>query len=572
MLAPQALNRRRLPVFFKLVGNAVGQAIMMVMLAHLVKYAFNHFVKFGEPRHAEEILRVGLGLALAALSIAWLRYRERVDAERMGQDYAAEIRIAIYDHLAALPPRVLQKRSHGGMAMRFVGDLVSLRRWVSLGLARLTVAGIVTGATLLALAFLDWRLSLAIGAVLFSGAAATMMLGRTLKSATEESRKRLTRIAANVNEKIATMAVVQIFGQMARERKRLVRQGRDLQHAMVERAKVAGEIAAVSEITSVLATAMVLLLGTMEVSNGHASPGTVVAAMAIISLLVQPLRDMSRIQEYRSGFKVSLQKIQEFLDTSSTVAEIAGAPALAVAEGRLEFDNVSVGGALKGFTAAAEAGSVVAVVGPNGAGKSTLLMLAARLLDPEEGAVRIDGQHLAMHSLSSIRQSIGMVGADLPLLRGTVEKNLRYRWPDAPDEELERVCRLCGIDELLFELPRGVQTRIAEGGLGLSAGQRQRISLARALLGSPRLLLLDEADANLDPQAASVIDRVIKNYPGTVLLVTHRQDRMASADVVWHMDSGRMVAQGKYDDLMKGSMRTAEFLGKGRVIFLKELM
>ncbi|HQT26650.1 MAG TPA: ABC transporter ATP-binding protein, partial [Burkholderiales bacterium] len=484
---------------------------MMVAMAHLVKYGFNHFIRSGQHHHAGDLVRVALGLAAAAAAIAWLRYRERVDAERMGQDYAAEIRIVIYDHLAALPPRVLQRRSHGGMAMRFVGDLVSLRRWVSLGLARLTVASIVTGGTLLALAFLDWTLSLSIGIVLLSGAAATMTLGRRLKSATEESRKRLTRIAANVNEKIATMAVVQIFGQMSRERKRLVRQGRNLQYAMVERARVAGEIAAVSEITSVLATAMVLLLGTMEVSSGRASSGTIVAAMAIISLLVQPLRDMSRIQEYRSGFKVSLHKIQQFLDTPSTVQEMPGAPPLEIAAGSIEFDNVTVGGALKGVTAAAEAGSVVAIVGPNGAGKSTLLMLAARLLDPEDGCVRIDGQQLQQHNLASIRKSIGMVGADLPLLRGTIEMNLRYRWPDAPDEEVARVCRLCGIDELLLELPKGDQTRIAEGGLGLSAGQRQRISLARALLGSPRLLLLDEADSNLDPQAASVIDRVLKD-------------------------------------------------------------
>lgn len=574
MQAPRALNGRRLPILLRLVGNAIGQAFMTVAMAHWVRYGFDHFIKSPHPLNITSLARVGLGLAVAAGVIAWLKYRERVDAERMGQDYAAEVRIVIYDHLSALPPRVLQKRSRGGVAMRFVGDLVSLRRWVSLGLARLAVAAVVTGGTLVALAFVDGMLSLAIGIVLLSGAAATVFLGRSLKSATEESRRRLTRIAANVNEKIASMAVVQIFGQMARERKRLVRQGRDLQNAMVDRARVAGKIAAVSEITSVVATAMVLLLGTLEVSRGQTSPGTVVAAMAIISLLIQPLRDMSRVQEYWSGFKVSLQKIQEFLDTPSTVSEIPGAPDLAVRAGTLEFDNVAVEGALNGLTAVAEAGSVVAIVGPNGAGKSTLLALAARLLDPVNGAIRIDGQDLAACSLESVRRSIGMVGADLPLLRGTVEKNLRYRWPGAPDEELARVSRLCGIDELLADLPRGAQTKIAEGGLNLSAGQRQRISLARALLGSPPLLLLDEADANLDPQAASVIDRVLDDYPGTVLLVTHRQDRMTSADIIWHMDSGCLIAQGAYPDLMRDSKRTAEFLGqnRGTVTYLKEFM
>ncbi len=565
MPAPKALNSRRLPILVRLIANAFGQAAMTIATAYLVRYGFDHLIKRQHLDTLEPLLLIGLGLAIAAAMIAWLRLIERIDAERMGQDYALEVRMVLYDHLAALPPRALQSRSRGGMALRFVGDLVSLRRWVSLGIARLAVAGVVTSGTLIALSFLDGLLALDIGLVLILGAVATLALSSSLKLATQESRRRLSHIAANVNEKIASIAVVQIFGQMARERRRLVKQGRHFQDAMIERAKIAGKVTAVAEITAAAATGTILLLGAWEVSRGDASPGTVVAAMAIIGLLVHPLRDMGRIQEYWYGSKVSLRKIEEFLGTPSTVNEIRGAPDLETGSGRLEFEHVSAQDALKDVSAVAEAGSVIAIVGPNGAGKSTLLSLAARMMAPTQGMVRLDGQDLAAHSLASVRNAIGMVGSELPLLRGTIEKNLLYRRPDAPQQDIERIWKLCGINELLADLPKGAQTRISEGGVGLSVGQRQRIALARALLGNPRLLLLDEADSNLDPQAASVIDRVLDSYTGTVLLVTHRLDRMASADAIWHMESGRLVAQGPYSTLVAGNGPTNEFLKPGKV-------
>ncbi len=565
MPAPKALNRRRLPILIRLMANALGQAAMTVATAHLVRYGFDHLIGRQHLDSFEPLMLVGLGLAFAAATMAWLRLIERVDAERMGQDYALEVRMVLYDHLAALPPRALQSRSRGGMALRFVGDLVSLRRWVSLGVARLTVACVVSMGTLVALAFLDGWLALDIGVVLVLGAVVTLTLSNSLKLATQESRRRLSHIAANVNEKIASIAVVQIFGQMARERKRLVKQGRYFHDAMIGRAKIAGKVTAVTEITAAAATGSILLLGAWEVSRGEASPGTVVAAMAIIGLLVHPLRDMGRIQEYWYGSKVSLQKIQDFLDTPSSITVIKGAPDLGSGPGMLEFEHVSVSGALEDVCAVVEARSVVAIVGPNGAGKSTLISLAARMMDPDQGVIRIDGQDIAAHSLSSVRSAIGMVSADLPLLRGSIEKNLLYRWPDAPLQEVERIWKLCGIDELLAALPKGAETRISEGGIGLSVGQRQRIALARALLGNPHLLLLDEADANLDPQAASVIDRVLDSYTGTVLLVTHRLDRLASADAIWHMHSGRLVAQGPYSELVAGNGPTTEFLKPGRM-------
>lgn len=554
---PEVLKGERRGLLGRLILNGLAQAAAAVATAWLVKWTFDHMLNTQSSIDITDLVIAGAGLVCAALAIAWLRMRERIDAEWLGQHYATEVRLVLYDRLSACAPRAFQKRSHGGVALRFVGDMTSLRRWVSLGLARLTVAGIMTIGALTALALLNWPLALTISVILLIGFALAFKLGGALYAATKESRRRLSHLAANVNEKVATMAVVQVFGQTSRERDRMARQTLRLQYSMISKARAAGHILAVTEATAALATAAALMIGVIEVTSGTASAGTVVAALSIIGILIPPLRDLGRVPEYWHGAQVSREKLIEFLDTPSLVQEIPDAPHLQQQHGKLEFDAVSVAGGVSQFSATLEAGTVVALVGPNGAGKSTLLSLAARLVDPDQGAIRLDDQILAEHSLASIRRAIGMAGPDFPLLRGTIEKNLLYRWPDAPIEEIERIQQLCAIDDIIATLPAGLKSRIAEGGAGLSVGQRQRIALARALLGNPALLLLDEVDANLDPKSSLIVDRVLKEYSGTVLQVTHRLEHVRSADVIWYLEQGRLIESGPPAKLLNGDGPTA---------------
>lgn len=441
--------------------------------------------------------------------------------------------------------------------LRFVGDLTALRQWVSLGLARLTVAMTTTVASLAALSFVSIPLALTVGLVLAIGGLSSLKLGKRMQSVAQESRRRLSNLAANINEKVASIAVVQVFGQSQREKKRIARQSRRLEKAMIDRAMVAGQLRGITEGTAAIASGAALVVGALEVSAGRTSPGTVVAAMTIVGLLVPPLRDLGRVQEYWHNSRVALQKVKQFLKTPSLVTEKSNAPELKSGTGRLEFDCVSLEGSLHKVSAIAQPGQIVALVGPNGAGKSTLISLAARLIDPDEGVIRLDGQDLSQHSLQSVRRAIGMAGPDLPLLRGTIAKNLRYRWRDAPIEEITRVWQLCGIDQVLAELSQGEETKVSEGGKSLSAGQRQRIALARSILGNPALLLLDEVDANLDAQATAVVDRVLAEHNGTVLIITHRKERLISADVIWYLENGRLIETGSPDVLLNSDSLTA---------------
>jgi len=265
----------------------------------------------------------------------------------------------------------------------------------------------------------------------------------------------------------------------------------------------------------------------------------------VTGVAAAPLRDLGRVEEYRHNARVATEKLRQFLAGAGRLVEPSAARDLEPGPGRLELVDVAVlGGALNGVSVTAAPGQTIAIVGPNGAGKSSLLAIAARLVDPDRGRVLLDGQDLTACRISSVRRAIGIFGPELPLLRGTILRNLTYRSRDAPHDEVDRVVELCGVDALLARLPDGERTRIREGGVGLSLGERTRIALARALLGSPRLLLLDEADANLDPASVRIVDRILAAHGGTALVVTHRRERFVAADAIWHLDAGVLVESG----------------------------
>ncbi len=541
MNLPPIIKGPRISIFVRLLANGLAQAFVTIATILLIRLAFDHLITTSQAGELNLILWIGSGLIVTAVCMGWLCMMERVDAERMGQSYIHQVRMTLFKHLSTLAPRVLQRRSRGAIVLRFIGDLGALRRWVSLGLVRVSVAGLTTFSALLALSVINWRLSIVVTAVLGFGALYALRLGRYMRETVKESRRRRSYLAANVNEKVATMAVVQVFGQSDREQRRIKRQSGRLRDALVARAGKIGLMRGITQSVTALASGAALLLGASEVASGRATPGTVVAAMSIVGFLVPALRDLGRVYEYWQEAGVSSIKLTDFLETPSLVQEAPDAPDLKPGPGRLQFDGVSLSTTIRDVSVMAEPGKLIAITGPNGAGKSTLISLTARLIDPDEGRILLDGQDLAEHSLSSVRRAISMVSPDLPLLRGTVKKNLLYRWPEAPAEEINRINTLCGIDEILTELPEGDQTRVTEGGGNLSLGQRQRIALARALLGNPSVLLLDEADVHLDLEAGRALGRILDEYTGTILWVTHNRDHLTDADFIWCIEAGRLI-------------------------------
>ncbi len=557
MPVPKMLNSGRKQIFRKLVAIGFMQALLTVVSALLISFLFDQWIAGGSGGFGANAWGVAVALLLTTCGGALLRYAERVNAERLGQAYTYEVRLALYDQLVDIAPWTLQKRSRGGHLLRFIGDLTALRQWLSQGLAVLTVALITSTVAILALALINPVLASTVGVVLLFGAGTAIASGRKLHDRIKESRNRRARIAANVNEKIAFLPVVQVFNQIKRERNVLAGQSLRLKQAMIERAKVIGRLRGITEATNGIATLCVLLVGAYEVSRGHATPGMVVASMSVLGMLLPSFRSLGRIYEFWHGYRVSFNRIESFMATPELIIDKRGTKKLKVTKGEIRFKEVRLGNVFTNLNGTVPGGTKLALVGPNGAGKSTLIDMIGRLVEPDSGSVYIDGQNIERCKLASLRRAIGIVSPDLPLLRGTIERNLRYRKRRATEEELARVCRLCGVDQVVLELPDGLGTRVVDGGANLSLGQRQRIALARALLGKPKILLLDEADANLDQKSKTLLDDILGDFKGTVIMVTHQLERVIKADLIWHLDNGQIIESGPPDALLQGSGPTA---------------
>ncbi len=551
---PSVVGQGRWRHLLALVANGAAQAAAAVVVAGATEAGFD---RLGGPLDPWAVAAVAGALLLATAALAHLRARERVVAERLGQAYVHEVRLGLYDRLAATSARRLHHVANGSIGLRFVGDLSTLRRWVSLGLARLVVAGTTVLTTLTVLWLVEPTLAVVSGLAVAAGAAVAFIQAPALRGAEREARRRRSRLAGRMTELVASVAVVQANGAVDRERRRVRRLSRRLEAAMIDRAQHLGRLTALAESTTGVASGGVLVAGLV---SGLAAP-RVAGAMVIVGLLVPQLRGLARVHEYHQGARVAGDAIDRFhrrptgLDRSDTLVPLPDGP------GSVSLCDAGLDGIVDGLSADIPGGATVAVVGPNGAGKSTLLSLLGRLADPTSGAVLLDGVDLRRLDDDDLRAAVAMAGPDLPLLRGSLHRNLTYRCRNADAEAVTDVLARCDLLPFVFGLADGLDTRVGEQGLTLSSGQRQRVQLARALLGRPRLLLLDEADANLDPATSAVVRRVVAERTETTVVVTHRLETVLTADIVWHLDGGRLIEVGAPGPLLAGDGPTAVLFG-----------
>jgi len=537
---PRLLGGIRKGLVLKLVANGLAQSlasVLFVLTLHaMVDSATSQAAIAPTPWMA-------WSLGLMVLVLGWLRVLAQRQGEELGQDYVHRVRLRLFRHLCTMSNRTHQRRSQGGTLLRFIGDLSALRQWISLGLARLCVASITALGTLFALVWVSPRLSLAVTLVLLGGSIATLLLGKPLQQAVLESRRQRSRLASQVSEKTSNIGVIQVHGQEDRERRVISRYSKRLKAAMIGRAVSMGHLRAAIQVTAMLSIALAVLLGSQGVAAGVMGASEIVAAMAVVGMLIPPIRDLGRVYEYWRRASVSIEKLEQFLSSKPEVLDVEGAKPLRLGQGRIQLHCLSSAGVLNETSIDIPGGSLVAILGANGSGKSTLLALLDRQLEPDSGTIFIDGQDIQGVTLKSLRHAVSILGPDLPLMRGSVRRNLCYRNPRASEDDQWAALRMAGAAELVQALPRGLDTRLSSRATNFSVGERQRLALARAVLGKPRILLLDELDANLDEESKDFFRTMIQSYPGTVLMATHDSELARIADISFTLVDGRLQTQ-----------------------------
>jgi ABC-type multidrug transport system fused ATPase/permease subunit len=300
----------------------------------------------------------------------------------------------------------------------------------------------------------------------------------------------------------------------------------------------------------------VLAVGAWLHDGGSLTPGTLIAAVGVLSLVFQPLQELSEIYGQLQAAAAAMEKISSVLDAEPELRERPGAERLERIDGAIDFDRVSfaygAADVLHGIELHVPAGGCVALVGESGGGKSTMAKLLGRFYDPREGSVRVDGRDLRDVELETYRRRLGVVLQDPFLFSGTIADNIRFARPDATDEEVLAVAEAVGVARVAARLEGGLDHQVREGGAGLSAGERQLISIARALLADPRILILDEATSNIDRPTEILIERALDRLlrGRTSIIIAHRLSTVRRADEILVVDHGRIVQRGTERSLL----------------------
>ncbi|TML77375.1 MAG: ABC transporter ATP-binding protein [Actinobacteria bacterium] len=530
-------------------GNAAAQTGGWL----LVRDAIDNGIVAGDKRHLTIIVAIYLVVAAAGwLLQAWLIR----GLAAIGQAIVIGLRRNLFDHLTNLSLRYFSQQKAGWIIARLTSDVDAVSDVLSQGMPTLVSNVILLPAAVIALLIADWRLGLISFAVLPPALILSRWFQRVSHAANVEQRNRIAAVTAQIAESVAGMAIVQAFNRERRFQAEFdaLNDANRAQSTYVQ--KIFSVFFPSIEFLGVLAMGTVLYFGSHLYQSGTLTIGTLITAIYLLQLVFQPLQELSDVYGQLQSAGAAMVKIASILDEEPEIRDRPGAEPLPRLEGDLDIDSVVFAygkdPVLHEISFHMAPGSCFALVGESGHGKSTLARLIGRHYDPDEGAVRVDGHDLRDVQLRSYRRQLGVVLQDPFLFSGTIGSNIRFAKPDATDEEVEAAAAAVGVDRVAARLSGGLEHEVREGGAGLSSGERQLISIARALLADPRILVLDEATSNIDRPTEVLIeqalDRLLRGR--TSIIIAHRLSTVRRADEILVVENGQIIQRGTERELL----------------------
>jgi ABC-type multidrug transport system fused ATPase/permease subunit len=501
--------------------------------------------------------RWGAIFVVLALLSAGFYYMQLAAAGWIGHRLLLRLRTEMFAHLQKLSLKFYDNNEVGRVMSRVTSDVTSMQELMTTGF--LTIFGdfIGIGISIAFLLYFDWRLALVTFSVVPVLAIAMAIWQTYSRRAFVQVRQAIAVVNANLNENVSGVRVIQSLSREDENARRFDQINTRNLNANVYAGRLTAAVMPMVEIIVAAATALVIGYGGWRALNGDMTVAVLIAFALQIQLFFDPVRDLvlqyTQLQRAMAGG----ERVLEVLDTRPEFEDAPDAVDIPDVAGRVDFNHVSFRyvedvPVLEEINLHVQPGETIAIVGATGSGKTTLTALISRFYEVTDGSIEVDGIDVRRLSHASLARRMGLVLQDPFLFSGTVADNIRYGHLESTDAQIESAARTVGAHDFIMRLEDGYATYLHERGLNLSVGQRQLISFARAIIREPRILILDEATANVDTQTEVIVQRALKSLLAgrTSFVIAHRLSTIRNADRVIVLDAGRIIEQGTHDELL----------------------
>jgi ATP-binding cassette subfamily B protein len=503
-----------------------------------------------------EVLLVVLAVYVAASLLAWLGGYLLNDVV---QGTVLRMRSEVEDKVHRLPLGYFDKQPRGELLSRVTNDIDNVSQTLQQTMSQM-LNSLLTVLAVLAMMF--WISPLLAAVALVSVPIAMFITGAVMKRSQGmfiQQWRRTGTLNSHIEETFSGHAIVKVYGRQREAERVFAEQNDELYEASYGAQFVSGLIMPIMMFVGNLNYVVIAVIGGLRVASGTMSLGDVQAFIQYSRQFTQPLTQVASMLNLLQSGVASAERVFELLDAPEESADATGRPASAAdARGEVRFDDVSFSydperPLIEHLSLVAEPGHTVAIVGPTGAGKTTMVNLVMRFYDPQSGRILIDGVDITSVPRGVLRGRIGMVLQDTWLFAGTIRDNIAYGRPDATEEQILEAARATFVDRFVHSLPDGYDTVIDEDGSNLSAGERQLVTIARAFLSDPALLILDEATSSVDTRTELLLQQAMAALRSdrTSFVIAHRLSTIRDADLILVMEDGSIVEQGSHEQLLE---------------------
>jgi len=475
----------------------------------------------------------------------------------LGQRIVFDLRFQSYRHLNRLSLSYYDTRQTGKIMARLMGDIDFIQQMISGGFVTFIADLFSVVALLFVLFHTEWRLALVTITIIPLYVVNYKLFIRHIRPLSEQLRDKWDAMLGALQEKLTGISVVKAFVREDHETEVFMQTVKDNFDIGMKQMKLNRKLGAIAQIIRAVGTGLVLWYGGTLILRRQMHIGELIAFSGWIALLYDPA---VRIVDFNVSVQwtgAAMERVFETLDTRPEIEDAANAVSLKNMEGAVTFDGVGFGydsdhPVLHDIDLSVAPGEIIAIVGPSGAGKTSLVNLIARFYDVDEGRVTIDGIDLRQVRLESVRRQIGIVSQESLLFSVTLRENIRYGFHDATDFQIIQAAKNADMHEFILNLPQGYDTKIGEDGIKLSVGQKQRMSIARATLTDPKILILDDSTSALDSKTEANVQAALERLMQgrTCFVIAHRLSTIMNADRIVVMDGGRIVDIGTHTELV----------------------